>query len=97
MFAQSGQLAPRYAAVARLEERGVFHTRVHVIGIVERRLEVPDPFKLPWVLCAVIPLVGAGDSVVDELVALAARHPVRRGPRSAAGRFPCLTAIAGAL
>jgi hypothetical protein len=30
---------------------------------------MPDAFELPWMLCAVVPLVGAGHPVVIELVA----------------------------
>ncbi len=43
---------------------------------------MPDAFELPGVLCAVIPLVGAGHPFVIELVP---------------DRFPVLAAIIGAL
>src|SRR5207249_482282 len=65
--------------------------------------QVPDALEHPGLLRAVVKLVrrerlaGLGGSVVDELVALAPRHAERAGLRSAAGRFPGLAAVAGAL
>src|SRR2546425_324095 len=54
----------------------------HGVRIGQRRLEVPDPGELPGTGRAVVMLVGAGGSLVHELVA----H-----------RLPGLAAVAGAL
>ena len=76
------------------------------VGIGQRRLEVPDALELPRVLRAVVPLVrgerlaGLGRRVVDELVALALGHAVRRRGRLAGRRarlVPRLAAVVGAL
>ena len=80
--AQAGELLPGLPAVGGAEERGVLHAGVDGVGIGERRLEVPDALELPGVRRAVVPLVRAGDAVVDELVA----H-----------RLPGLAAVVGAL
>src|SRR5205807_1599458 len=56
------------------EQCSVFHAGVNMIGIVERRLEMPDTFEFPRMLRAVVPLMRAGNSVVNELVALAFLH-----------------------
>ena len=80
--AQSGQLLPGLAAVGRAEQGGVFHPGVDRVRIGQRRLEMPDALELPGVRRAVVPLVRAGDAVVDELVA----H-----------RLPRLAAVVGAL
>ena len=61
---------------------GVFHPGVDRVGIGERRFQVPDALELPGVRRAVVPLVRAGDALVDELVA----H-----------RLPRLAAVVGAL
>ncbi len=53
----------------RAEERGVLDSGVDRVGIVERRLEVPHARELPGMRRAVVPLVGAGDARVLELVA----------------------------
>src|SRR5436853_4772278 len=45
-----------------------------MIDIVERRLEMPDAFEFPRMLRAVVPLMRARDSVINEFVALALRH-----------------------
>src|SRR5437016_9939555 len=45
-----------------------------MIGVIERRLEMPDPLEFPRMLRAVVPLMRAGDAVVNELVALALLH-----------------------
>ena len=57
--AEPGELVPDSAAVGGAEEGGVFDAGVDGVGIVERRLEVPDALELPRVLRAVVPLVGA--------------------------------------
>src|SRR5207245_11355936 len=80
--AQSSQFMPRFAGVFRLEQGVIFHSRVNVIGIVERWFQMPDALEFPGMLCAVVPLVGrewlAGSRrcVVNELVALALGHAV---------------------
>src|SRR2546426_5055428 len=64
---------------------------------------MPDALELPGMLRAVVPLVrGEGlarvrGRVVDELVALAGRHAVRRFRHSTPGRLPRLAAVARAL
>src|SRR6266446_3517991 len=61
---------------------------------------MPDSLELPRVLRAVVPLVSAGDAVVDEFIAVAFGHAVGSG-RRLAGRcarlYPGLAAIIGAL
>src|ERR1700730_4132088 len=74
--AQAGTVFPRRAAVVRFEQRGVFHTRVNVVGRIETGLEMPHAFEFPRMLRAVVPLMRAGDSVINENVALAFRHAV---------------------
>ena len=80
--AQSGEFLPGLAAVGGAEEGGVFDAGVDGVGIGERRLEMPDALELPGVRRAVVPLVRAGNAVVDELVA---------------DRLPGLAAVARAL
>ena len=63
-------------------KRRVFDAGIDGVGIGERRLEVPHALELPRMRRAVVPLVRAGNAVVDELVA----H-----------RLPGLAAIVGAL
>src|SRR3989454_4604626 len=64
---------------------------------------MPDALELPGMLRAVVPLVrgegfaGVRRRVVDELVALAGRHAVRRLRHSTPGRLPRLAAVARAL
>ena len=70
------------AAVGRAEQRRVFDSGVHRVGFGQRRLEMPHPLELPRVRRAVVPLVGARDAVVDELVA---------------DRLPRLAAVVGPL
>ena len=82
MAAQPGQLLPGLPAVGRAEQGGVLDAGVDGIGIGQRRLQMPDALELPGVLRAVVPLVGAGDAVVGELVA---------------DRLPGLAAVVGAL
>ena len=82
MAAQSRKLLPVLAAVGRAEQGGVFDAGVDRVRIGQRRLEVPDALELPRVRRAVVPLVRAGDAVVDELVA---------------DRLPGLAAVVGAL
>src|SRR5690606_18718007 len=83
--AQPGQLVPRLASIGRAEDCCVFHTCVGGVGVVERRLHVPDALELPRMLRTVVPLVRGKrlavlfGSVVDELIALAFGHAVARG------------------
>src|SRR4030095_7748692 len=58
---------------------------------------MPDPLELPWMLGAVVPLVGPRDAVVNEFVTFTHRHTLRTGCRSAARRVPCFAAVIGAL
>src|SRR5204862_4927882 len=101
--AQPGELLPRLAAVARTEQRRVFHARVHGVRIREGWLQMPDALELPGVLGAVVPLVrgerlaGLGRGVVHELVALTGRHAVRPLRHAAARCLPRLARVAGAL
>ncbi len=67
--AQTGELLPAPAAVDRAEERGVLHPGVDRVGVVQRRLEVPDPGELPGHRGAVEELMGSGVALVGELVA----------------------------
>ena len=80
--AQPGEFLPRLPAVGRAEQGGVFHAGVDRVRIGQRRFQMPDPLELPRVRRAVVPLVRAGDAVVDELVA----H-----------RLPGLAAVVGTL
>src|SRR5579884_4081830 len=41
---------------------------IHGIGIGQRGLEMPDPLELPRVRRPIVPGVGAGRSLIDELV-----------------------------
>jgi len=77
MVAQSRQLLPGLPAVDRAKQRGVFHPGVDGVRIGQRWFEMPDAGELPGVRRTVIPLMGAGDAVVGELV-------TRRLPRRAA-------------
>src|SRR5256886_1266714 len=101
--AQSGELLPRLAAVARPEQPGVFHAGVRRVRIGEGGLEVPNPLELPGVLRAVVPLMrgqrlaGVRRRVVDELVALAGRHAFGRLRHATPGCLPRLASVAGAL
>src|SRR5439155_24282221 len=54
---------------------------------------MPDPLELPRVLCAVVPQVFADLAFIDKLVALAMRHAIGAGCRSAAGSVPGLPAV----
>src|SRR5262249_45459520 len=99
--AQASQFMPRFAAVFRLEDRGIFDASVNVIRIVERRFQVPHAFELPRVLGAVVPLM-RGDRltrprrrVVNEFVSLAFWHAVRtlQFLGTAAGGLPSFAAV----
>ncbi len=68
MAAQPRQFLPTLPAIARTENRSVFHSRVDRIGILQRWLQMPNAFELPRVRRAVVPLVRARVSFVFELV-----------------------------
>ena len=53
------EFAPALTTVGRMEERGVLDAGQHVVGIGQRRLEVPHPGELPGVGRTVVPLVRA--------------------------------------
>ena len=60
------------ATTARRRSTGTarrLRRRRNRVGIGQRRLEVPDALEFPGVRRAVVPLMRAGDAVVDELVA----------------------------
>src|SRR5678810_865770 len=65
---QSWKLRPVLPAVGRLEDRGIFDPGVHMVGIRQRRLEMPDALELPWMRCPVVPLMGPRHAVIRELV-----------------------------
>src|SRR5262249_10295075 len=101
--AQPRQLLPGAPAVLRAEEAGVLDARVDRVRIGERRLEMPDTLELPRALRPVVPLMrgqrlaGVGRGIVNELVALAFGHALRRFFHAAAWRLPGFAAVAGAL
>jgi len=66
--AQAGKLRPRFAAVGRLEESGVFHSGIDGVRVGQRRFQMPDPLELPGMLRAVVPLVRAGDALIHKLI-----------------------------
>ena len=51
--AQAGQFMPRFAAVFRFEDRGIFDAGVNVVRVVERWFQVPNAFEFPRMLRAV--------------------------------------------
>src|SRR4030095_5425773 len=69
MLAESRQFLPVLPAIGRLEERRVLDAGINRVRIGQRRLEVPDPREFPRMRRAAVPLVGARDAVVLELVA----------------------------
>src|SRR6266700_3754901 len=86
MAAQSGELLPRFAAVLRAEQRGVFHAGVDCVRIGKRRFQMPNSLELPRMLGTVVPLMsgegfpGFCGDVVHELVALTFGHSLLRVP-----------------
>src|SRR5215211_8260949 len=72
--AQTSQLLPRLAAIFRFKERGIFNAGINMVGIVERRFQVPDALELPRMLGSIVPLVRGyrltrlGRCVVNKLV-----------------------------
>src|SRR3954462_6133158 len=83
MSAQSRQFLPALPAILRFEQGRIFHSGVNMIRIRQGRLKMPDAFKFPRVLGAVVPRMGGERfpalrrNVVGELVALPFRHSVR--------------------
>src|SRR4029077_2974807 len=45
VLTQTGKLVPRFAAVFRLKQSRVFDSRVNMIGVIERGLEMPDALE----------------------------------------------------
>ena len=72
------QLLPALPAVNRAEQPGVLDPRVHHVGVIQRRLQVPDPRELPRVRCPVVPLVSAGVPGRQTGYPPAPRSPRRR-------------------
>src|SRR5258705_3921443 len=68
MAAESGKLQPRLSSISCAEYCGVFHPGVNGIRIAERWFKVPDPLEFPRVRRAVIPLMSAGNAVVNKFV-----------------------------
>src|SRR6202035_5301078 len=68
MVPQSGEFLPGLPAICCPEQRGVFHPGVDRIRIGERRFQMPDSLKLPWMRRSVVPLMSARDAIIDELV-----------------------------
>src|SRR5882762_1500298 len=91
MAAESGKLQPRLSSIGCAEYCGVLHPRVYGIRIAERRFKVPDPLEFPRVRRAVVPLMSAGNAVVNKFVTyrLPRLAPVIRAldllPKPAAG------------
>ena len=56
-------------AVGRQIDRGVLGAGVHRVGVVQRRLEMPDALELPRPRRAVVPEVLADLALVGEVVA----------------------------
>src|SRR5215472_19743 len=96
---------PRFTAVFRFEQRGIFHACINVIGFVQRWFQMPDALEFPRMLRAVVPLVGrerlsgSGRRVVNELVAFAFGHTVRTFQffGTATGCVPPFAAVVRAL
>src|SRR5438067_2472481 len=65
VLSEPREFAPRFAAVFRFEQRGIFHTCVNMIGAIKSRFRMPYPLKLPWMLGPIVPLVGARDPIVN--------------------------------
>src|SRR5712671_7786188 len=68
MAAEPGKLLPRLSPIGCAEYSGVFHPGVYGIRIAERWFKVPDPLEFPRVRRAVIPLMSAGNAVVNKFV-----------------------------
>src|SRR4051812_17813489 len=58
---------------------------------------MPDTFKFPRMLCAVVPHVRARNTVVNEFVTLAFRHSVGSFFHSTTRRLPGFAAVIGTL
>src|SRR5947207_9876002 len=101
--AQAAQFVPALPAVSGAEQRGIFHSGIDRVRIVERWLQVPHSFELPGMLCSVIPLVGGkgfagfGRSVIHEFVAYSFRRALWSRSHFASWGLTRLAAIVGAL
>src|SRR5262249_32963421 len=90
--AQSGKFIPSLATIGGAKQCGILNARIDGVWVVERRLNMPNSFELPWFWCAVVELVGrkwfAGfrRRIVDKLVTLALAHPLGRRGRLAGRR-----------
>src|SRR6266852_5883009 len=97
---------PVLSAVRGAEERGVFHSGINHVRVVERRLQMPDTLEFPSMLRTIVPLVGRQRlpgfrrRVVDEFIAFGFGHAFRSGGRLT-GRssrlMPGLAAVVRAL
>src|SRR5882762_3054040 len=91
MASESGKLQPRLSPIGCAEYCGVFHPGVYGIRISQRWFKMPDSFELPRVRRAVVPLMSAGNAVVNKFVTyrLPSLAPVIRAldllPKPAAG------------
>src|SRR5437016_7184396 len=68
MAAQSGEFLRILAAVGCLKQSGIFQACIDSVRISQRWFQMPHPLELPRMRSAVVPLVRAGDAVVQELV-----------------------------
>src|SRR5439155_8922944 len=57
--AQSGEFLPCCAAIVRAEKGSVFHSRVDAVRIGQRWFKMPDAFKFPRMLRAIVPHMGS--------------------------------------
>src|SRR5215470_2661880 len=91
MTAQTRKFVPGLPTVCRLEQSCVFNAGIDIVGIIQRRFEMPDSFEYPWLCRAVIKLMcrkwfsGFWRSVVNKLIAFAFGHPLGRCRRLAGG------------
>ena len=75
--AQTWKFLPRFAAVHRLEQGGVFRAGIDGVRIGQRRFEMPDALEFPRVLRAVVPLVSTHLALIHKFVAFTFGHAVR--------------------
>src|SRR5687767_14196657 len=67
--AQARHLVPVLTAVCRAKQRGILDAGINGVRIGQRRFQMPDTLELPRMRRAVVPLMRAGDAVIDKLVA----------------------------
>ena len=104
MAAQPGKFLPGLAAIGGAENRRVFHPGINRIRIRKRWLQMPYALEFPWMLRAVIPLVGSeglatfGPASYTNLLLAAFGGPAGRGLSSRGSWLvPRLAAIVRAL